>query len=70
MKNIKSTKNIFEHFEKFIMLSEELKSELEKRIKHIIFKKGEMVLNANQICTESYFIKAISLRMEYFALIL
>jgi len=65
MKINKSTKNIFEHFEKFIKLSEQLKPELEKRIKHIVFKKGEMVLNANQICTESYFIKKGILRTYF-----
>jgi len=65
MKNIESTKNIFEHFEKFIKLSEQLKFELENRIKHIVFKKGEMVLNANQICTESFFIKKGILRTYF-----
>lgn len=65
MKTIETTKNIFEHFETFITLSEKLKFELEKRIKHIVFKKGEMVLNANQICTESYFIKKGILRTYF-----
>lgn len=65
MKTIESTKNIFEHFEKFIPLSEKLKAELEKRINHIAYKKGEMVLNANQVCTESYFIKKGILRTYF-----
>ncbi len=65
MKNIEISENIFEHFEKFILLSENLKSELEKRLKHIVFKKGEMVLNANQVCTESYFINKGILRTYF-----
>lgn len=56
MTSTKSTQTIFEHFEKFITLSAKLKTELENRIHFIAFKKGEMVLDANQICTESYFI--------------
>lgn len=62
MKNIETSENIFEHFKAFITLSESLKSELEKRLKYVVFKKGEMVLNANQICTESYFINKGILR--------
>jgi len=62
---IEKTENIFAHFEKFIELSEKLKSELEKRIKLIVYKKGEMVLNANQVCTESYFIKKGILRTYF-----
>lgn len=65
MKTIESTENIFEHFKKFIKLSEQLKSELEKRLKHIVFKKGEMVLDADRICTESYFIKKGILRTYF-----
>lgn len=65
MNIIEKTENIFAHFEKFIELSEKLKSELEKRIKLIVYKKGEMVLNANQVCTESYFIKKGILRTYF-----
>lgn len=65
MNNIETTKKIFAHFEKFIRLSGNLKSELEKRLKHIVFKKGETVLNANQICTESYFINKGILRTYF-----
>ncbi len=56
MNNIETKENIFAHFEKFIRLSEDLKSELSKRIKPIVFQKGELVLDANNICTKSYFI--------------
>jgi CRP-like cAMP-binding protein len=65
LKNIEITENIFEHFETFIPLSENLKLELTKRLKHIVFKKGEMVLNADQICTESYFINKGILRTYF-----
>jgi len=65
LKNIEITENIFEHFEKFIPLSENLKSELAKRLKYIDFKKGVMVLNANQVCTESYFINKGILRTYF-----
>jgi CRP-like cAMP-binding protein len=65
LNNIETTENIFAHFEKFIRLSERLKSELEKRLKHIVFKKGETVLNANRVCTESYFINKGILRTYF-----
>ncbi len=65
MKNIEITENIFKHFEKFIGLSENLKSELTKRIKPIVFKKGKIVLDANRVCTESYFINKGILRTYF-----
>jgi len=66
LKNIEIKENIFEHFEKFIPLSENLKFELEKRLKYIVFKKGEIVLDANRVCTESYFIHKGILRTYFF----
>ena len=65
MKNFEITENILEHFEKFIPLSENLKSEITNRIKPITFKKGEMVFNANNVCTESYFINKGILRTYF-----
>ncbi|TXD82388.1 Crp/Fnr family transcriptional regulator [Subsaximicrobium wynnwilliamsii] len=65
MNIIEKTENIFEHFEKFIELSEKLKSELSQRIKPIEFKKGELVLDANHICTKSYFINKGILRTYF-----
>ena len=56
MNIIDTTENILAHFEKFIKLSEKLKSELSQRIKPIEFKKGELVFDAKHICTKSYFI--------------
>tara|TARA_B110001452_G_C15209761_1_gene419604 strand:- start:1129 stop:1710 length:582 start_codon:yes stop_codon:yes gene_type:complete len=65
LKNFEITENILEHFEKFIPLSENLKSELTKKLNYIVFKKGEIVLNANQVCTESYFINKGILRTYF-----
>ncbi|WP_445382990.1 Crp/Fnr family transcriptional regulator [Robiginitalea sp. IMCC43444] len=62
---IETTENIFAHFEKFIRLSENLNSELTKRIKPIAFRKGDLVLDADQICTKSYFIKKGILRTYF-----
>lgn len=53
---IEEKESIFQHFENYIRLSENLKAELINRLKPITFKKGELVLNANSVCTESYFI--------------
>jgi CRP-like cAMP-binding protein len=49
----------------FIQLSENLKVELKKKLKPIVFKKGELILDANKICTESYFINQGILRTYY-----
>ncbi len=65
MNNIETTENIFAHFEKFIKLSEDLKSELSKRIKPIVFQKGELVLDANNISKKSYFINKGILRTYF-----
>ena len=65
MNNIETTENIFAHFEKFIKLSESLKSELSKRIKPIVFQKGELVLDANNISKKSYFINKGILRTYF-----
>lgn len=65
MNTIETTENIFGHFEKFIPLSDNLRSELAIRLKHTVFKKGEMVLNAGHICTKSYFINNGILRTYF-----
>ena len=62
---IETTEAIFEHFKKFIKLSDELKSELTKRLKQRSFKKRELVLDANRVSKESYFITTGILR-SYF----
>jgi CRP-like cAMP-binding protein len=63
--DIEKTENIFTHFEKFIKLSENFKSELSKRIKPIVFQKGELVLDANNISKKSYFINKGILRTYF-----
>jgi CRP-like cAMP-binding protein len=65
LKNIQIAENISKHFESFIALSEGLKFELAKRLKYVVFKKGEMVLDANYVCTESYFIHKGVLRTYF-----
>lgn len=65
MNIIETTENIFEHFEKYIELSDNLKSELTKRLRPRVFQKGELVLDANRICTESYFINKGILRTYF-----
>ena len=65
MNIINTTENILAHFENFIELSEELKSELSQRIKPIEFKKGELVLDARHISTKSYFINKGILRTYF-----
>lgn len=58
--------NILAHFEKYISLSEDLKSEICKRIKSISFTKGTIILDAKNICTESYFIEKGLLRTYFY----
>ena len=65
MNDIETIENIFTHFEKFIKLSENLKSELLKRIKLELFQKGELILDANNICKKSYFINKGILRTYF-----
>lgn len=57
MKSIDHTDDIFRHFGTYIKLSEALKQELANRIESKIFKKGQLVHNADTICTKSYFIQ-------------
>lgn len=57
IQKIEQSAEIFQHFEKYIKLSDTLKSELANRIAPKIFKKGELVHNADTICKKSYFIQ-------------
>jgi len=57
MKKSVNTEKIFQHFEKYIHLSDTLKTELADRITLISFKKGALVHNADTICRKSYFIQ-------------
>jgi CRP-like cAMP-binding protein len=47
----------FQHFEQYIKVSDELRSALDDRISHVSFKKGELVHEADKVCTKSYFIQ-------------
>ena len=62
---IEKKEALFRHFGQFIKLSDLLKSELEKRVREKTFKKGEMVLNADTVCTKSYFIQKGILRTYF-----
>lgn len=42
-----------------------MKHELTERLQPVVFKKGELVLNANQVCTKSYFIRKGMLRTYF-----
>lgn len=45
------------HFEQYIKLSDELKTALSDKISFVTFKKGELVHDAEKVCTKSYFIQ-------------
>ncbi len=54
---IEQKDKLFQHFEKFIKLNEELKLALSDSVRFVTFKKGDLVHNANEICTKAYFIQ-------------
>lgn len=56
-KSIEPKDTLFRHFEKYIKLSDELKSALSERINYVSFKKGDIIQDAEKICTKSYFIQ-------------
>ncbi len=56
---------IFSHFEKYIKLSELLKKELTSRLKPVSFSKGDLILDADRICRESYFVTQGILRTYF-----
>ncbi|NMM50674.1 Crp/Fnr family transcriptional regulator [Marinigracilibium pacificum] len=53
---------LIDHFESYIDLSDDLKVEIINRVKPVTFKKGQLVFDANKICTESHFIQKGILR--------
>ncbi|NJM79659.1 MAG: Crp/Fnr family transcriptional regulator [Flavobacterium sp.] len=59
---IKHSEIIIKHFEKFIPVSESLKNELLNRLEYKQYRKGELIHDANKICTKSYFIQQGILR--------
>ena len=62
---IKQTDEIFRHFERYIKLSDTLKTELAKRIVFKTFRKGDLVHDADIVCTKSYFIQKGLLRTYF-----
>jgi len=59
------THRIFAHFEQYIRLSDQLKSELAGRIEMVSFKKGELLHDARYVCTKSHFIQKGILRTYF-----
>ncbi|MEM8568398.1 MAG: Crp/Fnr family transcriptional regulator [Bacteroidota bacterium] len=49
-------KLIIDHFAGFIEVSDDLKSQLLRRIKVVQYKKGQVLVKAGKICTKSYFL--------------
>ena len=56
---------LLRHFSEYIDLSDNLENEIINRVKQQSFKKGELILNANKICTHSYFIQQGLLRLYF-----
>ncbi len=54
---MEQSEKLFKHFEKYIKLNDELKIALIEKVRFVTFKKGEIVHNANSVCTKSYFIQ-------------
>jgi CRP-like cAMP-binding protein len=63
--NSKQMELLFHHFESYINVSDELKSALSKRIHFVTFKKGDLVHDADKVCTQSYFIQKGLLRTYF-----
>lgn len=47
---------IIKHFEQFIKVSERLRYELLKRVSVVVYKKGELIIDANRVSTKSYYL--------------
>ena len=48
---------MFAHFEKYIKLSDELRTALSNKLTFVTFKRGALVHDAEKVCTKSYFIQ-------------
>lgn len=55
MTDLELNRKLFQHFEKYIKLSETLKKELSNRVEPKTFKKGELVHHADTVCTKKLF---------------
>lgn len=58
-------KEFIQHFSQYIKVSIELENELKSRITRKIFTKDEIIHNAEDICTTSYFIQKGLLRLYF-----
>jgi CRP-like cAMP-binding protein len=56
---------LFQHFEKYIKLNDTLKGELADRVHFKTFKKGELIHDADTVCTKSFFIQKGLLRTYF-----
>ncbi len=56
---------LFHHFEQYIRLSDALKNELSKRLTGKVFRKGELVHDAERVCRHSHFICSGMLRTYF-----
>ncbi|MBB4807134.1 CRP-like cAMP-binding protein [Chryseobacterium defluvii] len=65
MASIENIDKVFQHFEKYIKLSNSLRSELTNRITFKTFKKGELVHHEDSVCTTSYFIQNGLMRIYF-----
>lgn len=60
-----TAEHLFRHFEKYIRISDELKGALNEKLGFVRFKKGELIQDANKVCTHSYFIISGLVRAYY-----
>ena len=57
--------SLLEHFAQHIKLSDQLKEQINGRVKEQTFKKGTVIHDAGKICTQSYFIKKGLMRLYF-----
>ena len=57
--------SLVQHFSQYIQLNDQLRAEIFNRVIPQSFRKGEMVHNARNICTQSHFINTGLLRLYF-----
>jgi CRP-like cAMP-binding protein len=62
---VKPKNPIVDHFRKFITVSEQLEAEVLNRVTEVHFRKGDLVIDANNVCKKSYFITLGLLRIYF-----
>jgi CRP-like cAMP-binding protein len=53
---IENKDQIINHFKQFISVSDKLRVELIDRVSIVYFNKGDLIIDANKVCTKSYYI--------------